>query len=93
MGKKLEEMVRLNRTRMDSLERFQRMIAEYNAGSSNVELFFDELLAMAIFELQPNDIVPVQEITFSSERLPPFGPGRLRTSSGNTRIAPAPLLD
>jgi type I restriction enzyme, R subunit len=45
VGQKLEEMVRLNRTRIDYLEKFQEMIAEYNAGSRNVELFFDELLA------------------------------------------------
>lgn len=45
VGRKLEEMVRLNRTRMDLLEKFQQMIEEYNSGSKNVELFFDELLA------------------------------------------------
>ena len=45
LGDKLEEMVRLNRTRIDFLEKFQEMIKEYNAGSKNVELFFDELLA------------------------------------------------
>jgi len=45
IGKKLEEMVRLNRERMDYLEKFQEMIAEYNSGSKNVERFFDELLA------------------------------------------------
>src|SRR5690606_27462759 len=47
VGKKLEEMVRLNRTRIDFLEKFRQMIEEYNAGSKNVELFFDELLAFA----------------------------------------------
>jgi type I restriction enzyme, R subunit len=47
VGKKLEEMVRLNRTRIDYLEKFREMIEEYNAGSKNVELFFDELLAFA----------------------------------------------
>lgn len=45
VGKKVEEMVRLNRTRVDFLEKFRQMIEEYNAGSKNVELFFDELLA------------------------------------------------
>ena len=45
VGKKLEEMVALNRTRTDFLETFLEMIEEYNAGSKNVELFFDELLA------------------------------------------------
>lgn len=47
VGKKLEEMVRLNRTRIDFLEKFRQMIEEYNAGSKNVEIFFDELLAFA----------------------------------------------
>ena len=31
---KLAQMVKLNRTRIDFLEEFQRMIDEYNAGSS-----------------------------------------------------------
>jgi type I restriction enzyme R subunit len=45
IGKKLEEMVALNRTRTDYVEKFLEMIEEYNSGSKNVELFFDELLA------------------------------------------------
>ena len=44
---KLAQMVKLNRTRMDFLEEFQRMIDEYNAGSSNVETFFAKLMAFA----------------------------------------------
>jgi len=44
---KLRRMVRLNRSRMNYLEEFQRMIDEYNAGSRNVEDFFDELIAFA----------------------------------------------
>jgi len=43
----LEKMVRLNKTRMDYLERFQRMIEEYNQGAANVEEFFDQLLKFA----------------------------------------------
>jgi type I restriction enzyme R subunit len=42
---KLALMVKLNRTRIDFLEEFQRMIDEYNAGSSNVETFFAKLMA------------------------------------------------
>ena len=38
-------MVKLNRTRIDFLEEFQRMIDDYNAGSSNVEAFFAKLMA------------------------------------------------
>ena len=45
--KKLDEMVQLNRTRTDYLDKFQRMIDEYNAGSKNVEQLFDELLVFA----------------------------------------------
>ncbi len=42
---KLAQMVKLNRTRMDFLEEFQKMIDEYNSGSSNVEAFFAKLMA------------------------------------------------
>jgi len=45
--RKLKRMVRLNRTRMDYLEQFQKMIDEYNAGSMNVEEFFKQLIAFA----------------------------------------------
>jgi len=41
---KLARMVRLNRSRMDFLQEFQRMIDEYNAGSVNVETFFAKLM-------------------------------------------------
>jgi len=44
---KLKQMLRLNRTRMDYLERFQKMIDEYNAGSLNIDEFFQRLLAFA----------------------------------------------
>ena len=44
---KLLAMVRLNRTRMDYLERFQKMIEEYNSGSLNAEEFFQRLLKFA----------------------------------------------
>jgi type I restriction enzyme R subunit len=42
---KLVQMVRLNRTRMNFLEEFQKMIDEYNAGASNLETLFDRLMA------------------------------------------------
>jgi type I restriction enzyme R subunit len=44
---KLQKLVRLNRTRMDYLAKFQEMIAAYNAGSLNVEEFFRQLVAFA----------------------------------------------
>jgi type I restriction enzyme R subunit len=40
-------MVRLNPSRMNYLETFQRMIDEYNAGSRNVDAFFEQLVAFA----------------------------------------------
>lgn len=36
-------MVQLNKTRMDYLERFQRLIEEYNAGSIVIEQYIEEL--------------------------------------------------
>lgn len=44
---KLRRMVRLNRTRMDFLEKFQQMIDEYNSGSINVDEFFRRLVTFA----------------------------------------------
>jgi type I restriction enzyme R subunit len=44
---KLMAMVRINRTRMDYLEKFQEMIDAYNAGSLNAEEFFKQLVAFA----------------------------------------------
>lgn len=47
INSKLTRMVQLNKSRMDYLEKFQQMIDEYNAGSVNVEAFFEELVAFA----------------------------------------------
>jgi type I restriction enzyme R subunit len=44
---RLRRMVRLNRSRMDYQERFQRMIDEYNAGASNVDALFNMLIQFA----------------------------------------------
>ena len=49
---KLAEMVRLNKSRIDYLEKFLKMIDEYNAGSVNVEAFFQKLVE---FSQQLND--------------------------------------
>lgn len=45
VAQKLVQMVRLNRTRMNFLEEFQKMIDEYNAGASNLETLFDRLMS------------------------------------------------
>jgi type I restriction enzyme R subunit len=44
---KLRQMVRLNKTRMDYLQEFQKMIDAYNAGSYNIEVFFEKLVTFA----------------------------------------------
>jgi len=47
IASKIMKLVRLNRTRMDYLEKFQAMIEAYNAGSLNAEEFFQELMSFA----------------------------------------------
>jgi type I restriction enzyme R subunit len=44
---KLARMVKPNRTRIDFLEEFQKMIDEYNSGAMNVQVFFDKLMVFA----------------------------------------------
>ena len=44
IDRKLKAMVQLNRSRVDYLEKFQRLIDEYNAGSKNIEELFDDLV-------------------------------------------------
>ena len=47
IAQKLTSMVKVNRSRADYLERFQKLIDEYNAGSKNIEVFFEELKKFA----------------------------------------------
>jgi type I restriction enzyme R subunit len=44
---KLEAMLAVNRSRVDFLEKFQKLIDEYNAGSANVDEIFERLLKFA----------------------------------------------
>jgi type I restriction enzyme, R subunit len=44
ISQNLKQMVQVNRTRMNYLEKFQKMIDEYNSGSRNQEIFFQELI-------------------------------------------------
>jgi type I restriction enzyme, R subunit len=44
INQKLKRMVRMNQSRVDFLERFQELIAEYNSGAYNLEAFFNELI-------------------------------------------------
>ena len=39
--------MRLNKTRMDYYEQFQRLIEDYNAGAANVDAFFAQLIILA----------------------------------------------
>jgi len=45
LNSKLQKLIKFNRTRMDYLDKFQKMIDEYNAGSLNIEEFFKQLVA------------------------------------------------
>jgi type I restriction enzyme, R subunit len=47
LAHKLTLMVRLNRTRIDFLQEFQKMIDDYNSGASNIETWFAKLTAFA----------------------------------------------
>ncbi|MFC4994451.1 type I restriction endonuclease subunit R [Rubritalea tangerina] len=45
---KLNKLIRLNSSRYDYLERFERMIEEYNSGAHNIEELFKELVALSM---------------------------------------------
>ena len=47
INRKLSELVRLNRTRMDYQERFEQIIAEYNDSAIDVDEWFEQLIALA----------------------------------------------
>ncbi|MEG4011444.1 MULTISPECIES: type I restriction endonuclease subunit R [unclassified Microcoleus] len=47
ISSQLTQMLRLNKSRMNYLDKFQQMIDEYNAGSGNVETLFAELVEFA----------------------------------------------
>lgn len=44
---KLQQMLKANASRVDLAEKFERLIAEYNAGSQNIEILFVELVKFA----------------------------------------------
>jgi type I restriction enzyme R subunit len=44
LSARLTALVRLNPVRVDLVERFEKLVADYNAGSMNTETFFQELL-------------------------------------------------
>src|SRR5207302_2085690 len=45
LSARIAALVRLNPMRVDLVERFEKLVADYNAGSLNTEKFFQELLA------------------------------------------------
>ena len=47
ISSQLTKMLRLNKSRMNYLDKFQQMIDEYNSGSCNVEILFAELVELA----------------------------------------------
>lgn len=54
INRKLQRMVRHNRTRLNYLETFQQMIDEYNAGSVDVDEIFEQLITY-VKELDEED--------------------------------------
>lgn len=44
VSSKLKRMVRLNKTRINYMEKFQRMIDDYNSGAANVDQFYENLV-------------------------------------------------
>jgi len=67
---RLQRMVRLNRSRMNYLETFQRMIDEYNIGARNVDEFFEQLIEFAQ-QLEQEDQRAIAE-NLSEEELAVF---------------------
>jgi type I restriction enzyme R subunit len=66
----MESMLTQNSTRKDFMEKFQRLIENYNAGSMNIEVFFEELLAFTA-QLQEEDQRAIRE-SLSEEELALF---------------------
>ena len=47
LSAQITRLTRLNPTRVDFLERFQKLLADYNAGSMNVQVYFAELVRLS----------------------------------------------
>ncbi|MBK1830775.1 type I restriction endonuclease subunit R [Verrucomicrobiaceae bacterium R5-34] len=45
--RKLDKLIRLNASRYDYLDRFQKMIEEYNSGALSIEQLFEELVSLS----------------------------------------------
>ncbi|MDZ7829366.1 MAG: DUF3387 domain-containing protein [Halofilum sp. (in: g-proteobacteria)] len=60
LNQKLESMVAKNPSRMDFMEKLQKLIEKYNAGSLNIEAFFQHLMEFT-HELQEEDQRAIRE--------------------------------
>jgi type I restriction enzyme, R subunit len=67
IGSKLNQMIAVNRTRINFQEKFQKMIDEYNSGAYNIEVFFEKLIEFA-GELKEEDQRAIRE-NLSEEEL------------------------
>ena len=47
LSTRIANLTRLNPTRVDLVERFQKLLDDYNAGSINVQQYFDELVKLS----------------------------------------------
>ena len=54
INKKLSQMIRVNKTRMDYQDKFEKMIFEYNEGIIDVDVFFTQLITF-VRELNEED--------------------------------------
>ena len=68
--RKLSEMIRLNRSRIDYQEKFEQMIAEYNDAAIDVDVLFQQLIELA-GELNEEDQRTIAE-QLSEEQLAVF---------------------
>lgn len=66
LSQKLEMMLAENPTRSDFMEKFQRLIEEYNSGSKNIEEFFEGLLDQ-VADLNEEDQRAIREGLSSEE--------------------------
>ncbi len=93
---RLKHMLELNKTRIDLAGKFQRLIDEYNAGSKNIEEFFNELVAFA-HELDEEEQRAVRE-EMNEEELVVFdlivrpGPVLTKDEIGQVKKAARDLL-
>lgn len=96
INSKLTRMVRLNRTRINLMEKFQQMIDEYNSGAMNVEIFFDKLMNFAK-ELNEEEQRVITEKLASEEELALFDllykPDLTNKEKNQVKVAAKDLLE